>query len=50
MSNFIFTLGIGVLCHTISNKIQVDSVGVMCVLGAFMDFWSYLFGGNNEQR
>jgi hypothetical protein len=43
MSNFIFMLGVGVLCKSISIKFQLDLIGVLCVIGASVDLWSYLF-------
>jgi len=46
MSNFIFMLGVCVLCQSISGKIQSDALVVLCVVAVFADVWSYLFWRN----
>lgn len=43
MSNFIFMLGIGLLCSSISDKVPTDVLGVSCVVAALVDAWSFLF-------
>jgi len=45
MSNFIFMLGVSLLCTSISNKVPTDVLGVSCVVAALVDAWACLFRG-----
>ena len=41
MSNFIFMLGVGILSQSISNKVPTDLLGVLCVVAALVDSYSF---------